>query len=108
MWGLILALLIAIVIAGFASLNSAPVSVNLLFWKAPEISLALVVLFSVLLGVIMAALFTAQQQIKNIQKIRELQNKIKKMESGEKAIGDLERKEEAKHEEKKEQGPPQD
>ena len=108
MWGLILAILIAIVIAGFASLNSAPVSVNLLFWKAPEISLALVVLFSVLLGVIMAALFAAQQQLKNMQKIRELENKTKRMEGEEKKIEPEEIKEEEKHEEKEEQGPPQD
>lgn len=80
MWGLILALLIAIVIAGFASLNSAPVSLNLLFWKAPEVSLALVVLFSVLLGVIMAALFGTPQYVKTMQKIRELETKIKELE----------------------------
>lgn len=97
MWGLILSLLIAIVIAGFASLNSASVSVNFFFWKAPEVSLALVVLFSVLIGVIMAALFTASQYLKGMQKIRELEKKIKIFESGEE-----------KYEEKKEQGPPQD
>jgi len=96
MWGLILALLIAIVIAGFASLNSAPVSVNLLFWKAPEISLALVVLFSVLLGVIMAALFGASQYLKTSQRIRQLEHKLSELGG------------EIKHEEKKEQGPSQD
>ena len=108
MWGLILALLIAIVIAGFASLNSAPVSINLFFWKAPEISLALVVLFSVLLGVIMSALFTASQHLKNMQKIRELEHKVKRLEGEPKPISGLEIKEEEKHEEKEEQGPSQD
>ncbi|MEE8637869.1 MAG: LapA family protein [Candidatus Margulisiibacteriota bacterium] len=96
MWGLILALLIAITIAGFASLNSAPVSVNLFLWKAPEISLALVVLFSVLIGVLVAALFGAPKYLKTTQRIKELESKIKELESGE-----------VKHEEEKEQGPPQ-
>jgi uncharacterized integral membrane protein len=91
MWGLILALLIAILIAGFASLNSAPVTVNLLFWKAPEVSLALVVLFSVLLGVIMAALFGTPQYLKTMRKIRELESKPRTLGSGV-----------VKHEEKKE------
>jgi uncharacterized integral membrane protein len=96
MWGLILAILIAIVIAGFASLNSAPVSVNFLLWQAPELSLAIVVLFSVLVGVIMAALFGVSQYLKSSQRIRELEHKLSKLGG------------EIKHEEKKEQGPPQD
>jgi len=96
MWGLILAILIAIVIAGFASLNSAPVSVNFLLWKAPELSLAIVVLFSVLVGVIMAALFGASQYLKTSQRIRELEHKLSELGG------------EIKHEEKKEQNPPQD
>jgi uncharacterized integral membrane protein len=77
MWGLILAILIAIIIAGFASLNGTPVTVNFYFFKAPEISLALVVLFSVLIGVIMAALFGSPQYIKNFNRIRELESKVK-------------------------------
>lgn len=110
MWGLILALLIAIIISGFASLNSAPVSVNLLLWQAPEISLAIVVLLSVLIGVIMAALFGAPRYAKTMQKIKELENKIKSLESSEikpeeKQLGEI--KEEEKHEEEKEQNPSQ-
>lgn len=104
MWGLVLALLIAIIIATFASLNSVPVSVNLFFWKAPEISLALVVLFSVLLGVIMAALFGTPRYLKTIQKTRELERKIRELErqSAPKEPWGL------KHEEEKKQTPPQD
>lgn len=56
MWWLILALLIAILIAGFAFLNSTVVTVNFFFWSAPAMSLAIIILFSVLLGVLMAAL----------------------------------------------------
>jgi uncharacterized integral membrane protein len=104
MWGLILAILIAIFIAGFASLNSSPVSVNLFFWQAPEISLALVVLFSALIGVIMAALFGFPQYLKNMQKIRGLENKIKELEGGE-TISDMDV---VKSEKTKEQSPSQD
>ena len=95
MWGLILALLIAIFIAGFASLNGTPVSVNFYFWKAPEVSLALVVLFSALIGVVMAALFGSPQYIKNWKKIKELEGKSKT------------ESKETKNETKKEQSTPQ-
>ncbi|MBU0671662.1 MAG: LapA family protein [Candidatus Margulisbacteria bacterium] len=81
MWGLIIAILIAILIAGFASLNSATVSVSFFFWQAPAVSLALVVLFSALVGVIMASLFGVPQYIKTAKKIRELEKKIKDLES---------------------------
>lgn len=110
MWNLIVALLIAIVIAGFATLNNAPVSVNLFLWQAPEVSLALVVLISVLIGVVLAALFGTPRYVKTLQKIKELENKIKGPGSGktkpeEKQLGKI--KEEEKHEETKEQNPPQ-
>ncbi|MFH1683578.1 MAG: LapA family protein [Candidatus Margulisiibacteriota bacterium] len=96
MWGLVLALLIAISIAGFASLNGTPVSVNFYFWRAPEVSLALVVLFSALIGVITAALFGTPQYLKTIKKIKELEKKTKDMPGGE-----------IENEKKKEQSPPQ-
>lgn len=89
MWGLILGLLIAIVIAGFASLNSAPVSVSFLFWQAPEVPLALVALFSVFLGVIMAALFGTPQYIKTIKARRGLEKKIKELETRISALGTI-------------------
>lgn len=95
MWGLILALLIAIIIAGFATLNSAPVSVNLLLWKAPEVSLAIVVLVSVLVGVLMGALFGTSQYLETMQRIRKLERRIRELETGE-----------IKHEETKEQNLP--
>jgi putative membrane protein len=97
MWGLIVAILIAILIAGFASLNANPVSINLLFWKAPEISLAIVVLISVLVGVVVAALFGIPGYFKDRKKIRSLEKRIKELESGE-----------IKDEEKEEQSPTQD
>ncbi|MBN2058145.1 MAG: LapA family protein [Candidatus Saganbacteria bacterium] len=96
MWALIVGILIAILIATFASLNSTSVSVNLLFWKAPEISLALVVLFSVLGGVIIAGLFGLPQYLKTKKRIKELESQS----------GSLEK--EAKHETTQEQGLAQD
>jgi putative membrane protein len=104
MWGLILSILIAIIIAAFATLNNAPVSVNLFLWQAPEISLALVVLISVLVGVIMAALFGFPQYLKNMQRIRELERKVKDLESRQTTpeISEI------KNEEEKKQTPSQD
>jgi len=77
MWSLIFALFIAILIAAFASLNSTLVSVNYIFGSAPTVSLALVILLSVLLGVILATLFGTPQYFKNMRKIRELEGKAK-------------------------------
>ncbi len=77
MWSLIFALLIAILIAVFASLNSTMVSVNFIFWSAPTVSLALIILLSVLLGVILATLFEMPQYFKTWQKMRALEGKIK-------------------------------
>ena len=80
MWGLVLALLIAIFIAGFASLNGAPVSVNFLLWQAPEVSLAIVILVSVLVGVVIAALSGTSQYVRNMQRTKELEAKVKELE----------------------------
>lgn len=66
MWQLISVLIIAILIAAFASINNTPVSVNFFFWQAPEASLALVVLISVLLGVVIAALFSVPKYFKDL------------------------------------------
>ena len=103
MWGLILSILIAIIIAAFATLNNAPVSVNLFLWQAPKISLALVVLISVLVGVVIAALFGSPQYIKTAQQIKELEKKTKELE-GSPAQPETS---EVKNEAEKEQTPPQ-
>jgi uncharacterized integral membrane protein len=111
MWGLIIGLLIAIVIAAFASFNSTPVSLNLIFWKMTEVPLSLVVLFAVLLGVVMAALLGIPGYIRNSglkksleKKIKDQENKIETLEH----IPAIKEASEPKHEEeKKEQSPPQ-
>jgi uncharacterized integral membrane protein len=90
MIGLVLGLVIAIFIAAFASVNSTPVSINLFFWQAPEVSLALVVLISVLVGVILAAVLGLSKNLANLGKKKEPEIK------------------EVKDETTQEQAPPQD
>jgi uncharacterized integral membrane protein len=80
MWHLIFALFIAILISAFATLNNASVSVNFIFWLAPAVPLALMILLSVLLGVILATLFEMPEYFKIWQKMRELEKKLKKYE----------------------------
>lgn len=75
MVSLVLGLLIAILIAAFASVNSTPVSINLIFWQAPAVPLALVVLISVLVGVVLAALLGISKNISTIGKKKETENK---------------------------------
>ncbi|NQT30365.1 MAG: LapA family protein [Candidatus Saganbacteria bacterium] len=83
MWTLIVVLIIIIVITWFGSLNNTMVSLNFFFWKAPEVSLALIVFCSVLSGVMMALLFAIPEYIKNMKKIKGLESKVKTLESGE-------------------------
>ncbi len=84
MAGLVLVLLIAILIAAFASVNSTPVSINLVLWRAPEVSLALVVLFSVLVGVILAALLGLTKNLASFGQKKEKDNKEVKDETAKK------------------------
>jgi|GEM_PF-1157632 len=81
MWGLIIGLLIAIVIAAFASFNSTPVSLNLIFWKMANVPLSLVVLFAVLLGVVMSALLGIPGYLRNSRARKSLEKKIKEQEN---------------------------
>ncbi|MBU0573999.1 MAG: LapA family protein [Candidatus Margulisbacteria bacterium] len=87
-----MALAVAVIIAGFASLNSAPVSVSFLLWRAPEVSLALVIIISVFLGVIMAILFAIPQSVKQLTRISQLQAKLSKYESEAKKSNEEEKK----------------
>jgi uncharacterized integral membrane protein len=110
MWGLIIGLLIAIVIAAFASFNSTPVALNLIFWKMADVPLSLVVLFAVLLGVLMSALLGIPGYFKNRQLRKELERKIKAQESKIETLEHIpavKQAEEIKHEEeKKSEDPP--
>lgn len=74
-------LILAILAAVFAMANPGPVAVNLVFWKIQNISLALVILVSVLLGVLMIGVFSIFEQIKSFFTIRRLQQKINELET---------------------------
>lgn len=77
---LVFLLVLAICVAVFAVSNPGPVDINLVFWNFKGISLALVILVSVLLGAVMIGIFSIFDQIKNIFAIRRLQQRIKEEE----------------------------
>ena len=64
----------------FAVANSTPVCVNLVFWQVQQVSLAIVILVSVLLGVIFTGTLVFYQRFKDNIKIHTLENKIRKCE----------------------------
>lgn len=73
--GFILSLIFAAIVAIFALNNSYSVSINLLFTKV-EISQALVILISALLGAIVAAMFSGVRSLKSNRKIKNLNQEI--------------------------------
>lgn len=75
----IISLLFAIFVAFFALLNSDPVSIRLL-WKTYEFSQAIVILGSAAGGAIIVAFLGVFRYIGSGLKIREFQNKVKKLE----------------------------
>lgn len=72
----ILGLLLAIFVTTFALVNAQITSVNLIFWQIPEISLALIILISVLIGVIFTGIVSVIEQSRLQKKIKELEKKI--------------------------------
>lgn len=79
---LILGLVVAIGIAVFALVNNAPVSVNLVFWKSQEISLALVILYSALLGALIVWFMGFGEKIKLRWAIRKLESEVRQRAPG--------------------------
>lgn len=75
----ILSLVFAILVSIFAVMNSDPVTIKLL-WKQFEFSQAIVILGSAVFGATIVAFLGMFSKIKSSLKIRELQNKIKKLE----------------------------
>jgi uncharacterized integral membrane protein len=74
-------LLLSIIVAIFAVSNSAAVSVNLVFWQANQVSLAIVILVSALIGIIFVGLIYLYQKIKDGLHIFRLESKIKELEN---------------------------
>ncbi|SKC70131.1 LapA family protein [Maledivibacter halophilus] len=75
----ILSLVFAILVSIFAVMNSDPVTIKLL-WKQFEFSQAIVILGSAVFGATIVAFLGIFSKVKSSLKIRELQNKIKKLE----------------------------
>lgn len=54
---LLIAIVFAVLVAIFAGQNARPVKITLFFWDFPRVSEALLLLFSLLLGVLLSILF---------------------------------------------------
>lgn len=87
---LVLALVCALLVAIFAVQNAGKVAVGFLVWRF-EISLALVILGSTLLGAVFVFLLGLVQQISRGRQMKEYRNRIKELEN---RLADLAEKEE--------------
>lgn len=76
---IVLILIFAIIVTLFAIFNASVVSVSLFFVNI-EVSLALVIIFSALLGAIVVILFGSIKKIKSAMQIKELQKKVTDLE----------------------------
>lgn len=74
----IFSMIFAILIAIFAGLNSLPVPVNLLFLKV-EMSLAIVILMSTVVGAALMYFINMFKAFKNRKKIKSLERENKKL-----------------------------
>lgn len=72
---IVLILIFAIIVTLFAIFNAAVVTVSLFFVNI-EVSLALVIIVSALLGAIVVILFDSIKKIKSAMQIKELQKKV--------------------------------
>lgn len=81
MYKIVSILVFALLVAIFAYLNSAPVNLWLPFVGSREVVQSFVILGSATAGAIIVLLAGMVAQVKNMIKIRELNNKIKELES---------------------------
>lgn len=89
---MIFALLLALVIIGlgavFALQNTAPITVQFLFWETGEISLALVLLITFVAGVVVTILASLPGLIRRDQTIRGLEKDVA---AQRRRLGDIEK-----------------
>jgi len=80
--GLLTGIILGVAMTIFALQNSVKVEVKFLWLKFEEVPLALILVISILIGVIITAVFAFidKQRLRN--KIKRLLNKIKKLEDG--------------------------
>jgi len=77
---LICALVFALGVALFAVQNATPVEISFLFYKFQDISLVIVILFSVLTGAFIVFLLSLVKQISFFRKIRVLEKRNEQLE----------------------------
>lgn len=86
--GFILSLIFAAIVAIFALNNSEIVLINLLFTKV-EISQAIVILISAILGAVVAAIFSGVRSLRSNRKIKNLNQEIRELNEKNKELDDL-------------------
>ncbi|MEL7568012.1 MAG: LapA family protein [Dehalobacterium sp.] len=77
---LICALIFALGVALFAVQNASPVDISFLFYKFQDISLVIVILFSVLTGAFIVFLLSLVKQISFLRKIHALEKRNEQLE----------------------------
>lgn len=77
---LIFALIFALGVALFAVQNATPVEISFLFYEFQDISLVVVILFSVLTGALIVFLLSLVKQISYLRKIRSLEKRNEQLE----------------------------
>lgn len=86
--GFILSLIFAAIVAIFALNNSDVVLINLLFTEV-EISQAIVILISAILGAVIAAIFSGVRSIRANRKVKRLNHEITELNERNKELEDL-------------------
>lgn len=76
-FNLIVVLTLSILVTMFAVSNSAAVSVNLILWQTQQVSLAIVILVSVLIGVMFTGVIALYTKISDSMKIFRLESKLR-------------------------------
>ena len=78
-WKFVVSLVVALIVAVFALLNSEPVAINFLFKKA-VISQALVILISVLVGALIVALLGSIKRFKMSAALKDEKHRVAELE----------------------------
>ena len=76
-FNLIVILTLSVLVTMFAVSNSSAVSVNLILWQTQQVSLAIVILVSVLIGVIFTGAIALYTKISDSWKIYGLESKLR-------------------------------
>jgi len=77
--GLLTGIILGVAMVIFALQNSVTVQVKLLWWKFSEVPLALILVVSILIGVLITAVFSFIDKQRLRMKIRRLQNRINEL-----------------------------